>query len=162
MVFLRPAYKQPNAWTCGPAVARIILHSFGRKKTLREISKELSTTRAGTANKDLKRVFKKHGLSFTEKEGATTKDLKAKLKTHWIIIAYWIPKHKEAHYSIVRRVTSKRVYFHDTWFGSNHSYSVKHFMKYWWDDEATRWFLAVKKPTSFAARILKPIFRWIS
>ncbi len=145
MNLLRYTYKQPNGWTCGPAVARVILHSFGEHKGLREMIRELGTTRQGTANRDLARLFHKYALTFKEKNNASLRDVKAKLKTHWIVIAYWIPLHREAHYSIIKRVDSRRVYFHDTWFGSKHSYSTKYFIKNWWDEEGTRWFMAVKK-----------------
>ena len=139
------AYKQPNNWTCGPAVVRLILRCFGRKRTIKEVIRELGVGREGTANKDLKKILRKYDIKFKEKEFASLKDVKAKIKTHWIVIAYWIPKYKEAHYSIVKRIGAKRVYFHDTWFGLNHSYSIDNFLKNWWDDEATHWFLAIKK-----------------
>jgi len=142
-------YKQPNDWTCGPAVARIILHLLGKPKTLRDIIRELGTTRQGTANRDLARLFRKHRLSFTEKNQASLSDIKTKLKRHWIVTAYWIPSHREAHYSIITKVTAARVHFHDTWFGSNHSYSRPHFIKNWCDD---RWFMSVKKTSAAIPR----------
>ena len=145
MNLLRYTYKQPNEWTCGPAVARIILHSFRERKGFREMIRELGTTRQGTANRDLVKLFRKYSLTFSEKNNASLRDVKAKLKTHLVVIAYWIPFYREAHYSIIKGVDSKRVYFHDTWFGSKHSYSTKYFIKNWWDDEETRWFMAVKK-----------------
>lgn len=138
-------YKQPNDWTCGPAVARIILHLLGKPKDFPGIVRELGTTRQGTANRDLARLFRRHGLSFVQKENASLVDVRKRLKTHWVVAAYWIPFHREAHYSIITKITAKRVYFHDTWFGSNHSYSTEHFVKNWWDDEGTRWFMAVRK-----------------
>src|SRR3989344_4380173 len=116
-------YKQPNYWTCGPAVARLILHSYGKKKTVNEIAKEAKTTKSGTSNSGMKRVLKKHGIKFKEKQNACLSDLKGKVKTHWLLVAYWIPIHKEAHYSIVKKIDSKRIYFHDTWYGARHSYS---------------------------------------
>jgi predicted double-glycine peptidase len=146
MTFLSYAYKQPNSWTCGPAVVRLILRCFGRKKTIGEVIKELGIGREGTANRDLKRIFRKYDIRFMEKERATLEDIKRRIKNHIIVVAYWIPCHKEAHYSIVQKISAKRVYFHDTWFGSNHSYSIEHFLKNWWDDEATHWFLAVRRP----------------
>ena len=145
MTLMTYAYKQPNNWTCGPAVARIILRTFGRQRTIQEVIRELGSTRAGTANRDLRKLFRRYDIKFKERESASINDLKAMLKNHWVVIAYWMPKHKEAHYSIVRKITAKRVYFHDTWFGLNHSYSIGHFIKNWWDDEATRWFMAVNK-----------------
>src|SRR3989344_3953170 len=101
-------YKQPNYWTCGPAVARLILHLFGKKKTVHEIIKETKTTKAGTSNHGLKRVLKKHGIKFQEKQNARLSEIKSKSKTHWLLVAYWIPVHKEAHYSLVKKIDSKR------------------------------------------------------
>ena len=139
-------YKQPNYWTCGPAVARLILHSFGQKKTFPEIIRETKTTKAGTSNRDLKRDLKKHGVGFKEKQNASLSEIKSKIKTHWLVVAYWIPIHREAHYSLIKKIDAKRVYFHDTWFGANHSYTHRHFLKNWWDGEAKKWLLTVKKP----------------
>lgn len=126
-------------------MARLILHSFGQKKTFPEIIKEAKTTKAGTSNKDLKRVLKKHGIKFKEKQKARLTDLKRQIKTHWLLVAYWIPRHKEAHYSLVKKIDAKRIYFHDTWFGANHSYTHRHFLKNWWDGEAKQWLLTVKR-----------------
>lgn len=145
MQLLGYAYKQRNDWTCGPAVARVILHASGVRKDIRGITKELRTTREGTGNAHFLRLLKKHNLRYFAKENATAADIKKCLKRHLVVVAYWIPAHKESHYSIVKKINSKRIYFHDTWFGSNHSYSIKYFLKNWRDNEAYRWMLAVKK-----------------
>ena len=155
-------YKQPNYWTCGPAVARLILHSYGKKKTVNEIAKEAKTTKSGTSNSGMKRVLKKHGIKFKEKQNACLSDLKGKVKTHWLLVAYWIPIHKEAHYSIVKKIDSKRIYFHDTWYGARHSYSHRYFLKNWWDGEAKRWLLKVKKPKRNRRQSIRPIARLLS
>ncbi|OGN02785.1 MAG: hypothetical protein A3G02_02135 [Candidatus Yanofskybacteria bacterium RIFCSPLOWO2_12_FULL_44_13b] len=139
-------YKQPNDWTCGPAVARIILHFFGQKKDLWEITRELGTTRSGTSNSDLKRLLARYDISFKEKKGARISDIRRLAKNNWLVTAYWIPKHKEYHYSIIKKINSKRIFFHDTWYGLNHSYTIKHFINNWWDDEAkSPWLLAIRK-----------------
>ena len=159
MPLLRYTYKQPNDWTCGPAVARIILHLFGMRRDFPEIIKELGTTRQGTANRDLARLFKRYGLSFTQKNNASLSEIKKRLKSNWIVTAYWIPFHQEAHYSIITKVNAKRVFFHDPWFGSSHSYSREHFLKNWWDGEGTRWFMAVPKsqdPIQLRRSLLAP------
>lgn len=146
MTLLRYAYKQKNDWTCGPAVARILLHYYDTKMGIGEIVKELrATPRKGTGNINLLRLLRKNGVKFQVKENAAIKNLKKYLKSHWLVVAYWIPTHKESHYSIVKKITVKRIYFHDTWFGINHSYSINYFLKNWWDEEAKRWLLAVKK-----------------
>ncbi len=146
MSLLRYDYKQKNDWTCGPAVARILLHYYDAIMDIDEIVKKLRTTpRRGTGNINLLRLLRKNGVKFKVKENATAKDLKKNIKNYWLVVAYWIPLHKESHYSIVKKVTAKRIYFHDTWFGTNHSYSMDYFLKNWWDEEATRWLLAVRK-----------------
>lgn len=139
-------YKQKNDWTCGPAVARILLHYYDTVMDIEEIIKELRTTPCrGTGNINLLRLLRKNGVVFRVKENAAAKDIKKYLKNHCVVVAYWIPSHKESHYSIVKKITAKRIYFHDTWFGTNHSYSLDYFLKNWCDEEAARWLLAVRK-----------------
>lgn len=139
-------YKQKNDWTCGPAVARILLRYYDTAMGIEEIVKKLqATARRGTGNVNLLRLLRKNGVVFRVRENAAPKDIKKYLKNHWVVVAYWIPSHKESHYSIVKKITTKRIYFHDTWFGTNHSYSLDYFLKNWWDEEAIRWLLAVNK-----------------
>lgn len=146
MPLLPYIYKQPNDWMCGPAVARIILHFFGQKKDIWDISRELGTNKAGTSNRDLKRLLKRYAIKYTEKRGLKINQLKKLSRKNWLVTVYWIPKHKEYHYSIIKNITSKRLYFHDTWYGLNHSYSVRHFLKNWRDGETdTTWTLVIKK-----------------
>jgi ABC-type bacteriocin/lantibiotic exporter with double-glycine peptidase domain len=147
MTLLKRNFKQKNDWTCGPAVARLVLHAFGHKKPLREVSKALKTDRNGTANAYMIRLFKRNRLKIKVKNGTGISDLKKHTKKHLVVVAYSIPSSGDSHYSIVRKVSHGRVYFHDTWFGSKHSYNINYFLKNWHDDEATRWMLAVKKPT---------------
>lgn len=145
MELLNYSYKQKNSWTCGPAVARIILYYFGKRTDIQQIIRQLRTSRSGTSNASVKKLFKKNGLKFVEKKTATLGDIRKRVSKNWIIVAYHIPCHKEDHYSIVKKIDSRRIYFHDTWFGSGHSYTHQYFLKNWRDGEAKRWFLAVKK-----------------
>lgn len=144
MNLLNYTFKQKNDWTCGPAVARIVLHSRGKLAGLKEIAKALRTTREGTSNANLVRFIRKHSPYYIEKQKATLGDLKNHSKNKIVIVSYWIPRSKAYHYSIVKKVGKKRIYFHDTWYGSTHSYSIDYFLKNWREEEATRWMLAVK------------------
>ncbi|MBI2063259.1 MAG: C39 family peptidase [Candidatus Yanofskybacteria bacterium] len=146
MKLLGRAYKQKNGWTCGPAVTKIILNYSGKTCLDTNLAKELKTTPSGTSNSQLVKFLKKKGVKFRVREGASLDALKRFSKKSLVLVTYWIPNHKEHHYSIVKKVSSKRIYFHDTWFGANHSYTIGHFRKNWWDDEAkSSWLLAVKK-----------------
>jgi ABC-type bacteriocin/lantibiotic exporter with double-glycine peptidase domain len=145
MELLRYTYKQKNDWSCGPAVARVILDYYGTRPTISSLTKQLKTTRAGTENRYVISLFKRNNLRFFARSNSSIAELQKYSKNYWLIVAYWIPSSRESHYSIIKKINSRRVYFHDTWFGSNHSYSLKYFLKNWHDDEATRWFIAVKK-----------------
>ena len=145
MQLLNYAYKQKNDWTCGPAVVRIILDYYGIEATVAELVKQLRTTRSGTTHKQILRLFRKKGLKFIAKENASISNLKKYTKNHWVIVAYRIPFQGDYHYSIVKNINSKKIIFHDTWFGSNHGYTLKNFHKNWRDDESSRWMLAIKK-----------------
>ena len=138
-------YKQKNDWTCGPAIARTILHHFGEKVSIAEMIRILRTTRKGTSHKNVLRFFRKKEHKFFVRKNAQLKDIKKYLKNYWIIVAYLIPSQKEYHYSIVKHLNTKRIYFHDTWFGSSHSYTLAYFLKNWKDDEVNCWMLVVKK-----------------
>ncbi|MEK7151279.1 MAG: cysteine peptidase family C39 domain-containing protein [Patescibacteria group bacterium] len=146
MKLLARAYKQRNGWTCGPAVTKIILDYAGKPCLKTNLVKTLKTTSAGTSNNQLIKFLKKSGVKFKVQEGASLNSLKKVSRSGLVLVTYWIPNHKEHHYSIIKKITSKRIYFHDTWFGANHSYSIPYFQKNWWDDEAkSSWLLAVKK-----------------
>ena len=143
MQLLQYGYKQRNDWGCGPAVANVLLHSYDIKMSTSDLVKELKTTRGGTNDGDLLRFLKKRGIKFKSKKGANLKKLAGYLKNYWVVVTYWIPRTKENHYSIVTRISTKRIYFHDTWYGASHSYSLDYFLKNW--QEAGSWLLAVKK-----------------
>lgn len=145
MELLRYAYKQPNDWTCGPAVLRTVLHALGIQTDISELVRELKTTRSGTRHSDLIRYLNRNSYDFRIRQASTVPILKRYLRNHWVIVAYWIPRSKEFHYSIVKQIKKSRVYFHDTWYGTGHSYSVTYFSRNWFDDESKRWMLAIKK-----------------
>lgn len=146
MKLLKYSYKQKNNWGCGPAVARIVLHHHDIVCSMRQAAKEMGTTRGGTENTGLIRFLRKNGLQPKAKEKAELSEVGKLLKKNIIVVAYWIPKNKEAHYSILKRIKSGRVFFHDPWYGANHSYSLSYFQKNWHDGGTEqRWMLAVGK-----------------
>lgn len=144
-MLLTYAYKQPNGWTCGPAIARLILNCYGENLTISDLTKKLRTNRSGTSHYNILKLLEKKNLRFFVRENSSISDISKYIKTHRIVVAYYIPRNREYHYSIVKTINSKRICFHDTWFGSSHSYSLNYFYKNWRDDEAIRWMLAIKK-----------------
>lgn len=145
MMLLTTDFKQKNGWTCGPAVARIVFDHYGYETGISEMVRELNTTRAGTSNQDLVRLLRRYDIPFRALRQATLNRLRRLVRTHLVIVAYWIPRHKEAHYTIVKKMDRKRIYFHDTWYGATHSYTLSYFEKNWLDGETSRWLLAVRR-----------------
>ncbi|OGN29964.1 MAG: hypothetical protein A3A33_01425 [Candidatus Yanofskybacteria bacterium RIFCSPLOWO2_01_FULL_49_25] len=145
MTLLTTDFKQKNGWTCGPAIARIVFDHYGYETEISEMVRKLNTTRAGTSNQDLLRLLRRYDIPFRVMQQARLADLRRLVRTHLVIVAYWIPRHREAHYSIVKKTDWHRIYFHDTWFGSTHSYSLPYFEKNWLDGADAHWLLAVRK-----------------
>lgn len=139
-------YEQKDKWSCGAACLKVALDHFGIKKEIDELIKELKTTKSsGTEHSNIIRLLKKSKLKFEVKKNGTLEDLKRSLKDSLIVVDYWLPYHKESHYSIVKRIGADRIHFHDTYFGPNHSYKIDYFLKNWKDQEGTGWFLSIKR-----------------
>ncbi len=145
MELLHYSFKQKNDWTCGPAVARILLDYHGTQMDIEDIVKELRTTRQGTSNTDFLRLLRRKHIPHIVRDNTRLDTLARLARNHWVAVAYWIPFHKVSHYSIVKKIDRRRIYFHDTWYGANHSYTHEHFLKNWWDEEAARWLCAIPK-----------------
>lgn len=146
-----PYYKQETKYTCGAAAMRMILECLGIKKTEKQIVKLLGTNQVrGTWNKDFPILVEKYKLNYTVRRKASIKDMKSCLKQgYYIIVCYFYPPEKVDHYSVVKKIDTKNIYFWDPWFGPNHSYSLKKFKTIWkcdkrFDNEK-RWLFAVKK-----------------
>jgi predicted double-glycine peptidase len=140
-------YKQKNNWTCGPACMLVVLDYFGTKKDIGSLLIEMRTTKKeGTHHSDIINLLKTCKLQYLVKRNCSIHDIKKHLCTNLVIVGYWIPYYKESHYSIVKKVNSSRIYFHDTWFGPKHNCTIDYFLRNWWDDEAKGWMIAIKRP----------------
>jgi len=140
-------YRQKTDWTCGPACLKVVLHFFGVNKDISELIKELKTTeKTGTDHQRMINLLKKYKLKFIVKKNATLEEIKKSLIDSLVVVDYFIPYYQESHYSIVKKIKGERIYFHDTHFGPNHRYKIDYFLRNWWDEEAKRWLVAIKKP----------------
>src|SRR3989344_929946 len=145
-------YKQRNDYECGPTVARILLHQY-LGMDIESVVKELQTSRNGTRDSKLLNFLKRGGIDFKIKKGANLARLKRSLKNNLVVVTFWLPRTQELHYSIVSRMDSKRIYFHDTWFGRNHSYTIDYFLRNWQHKEAEAWLLTILKPKRMRKKI---------
>lgn len=139
-------YRQKKASICGPACMKVVLDYFGIKKEIEELVKELKTTKKeGTDHAKMVQLIKKNKLQFKIKTKSRLAQIKKLLKSHLVVVDYWIPYYQESHYALVKKLDSQRIYLHDTRFGPNHSYKINYFLKNWWDEETKGWLLAIKK-----------------
>lgn len=146
MGLMATMFKQKDAWTCGPAVLRLILNwYFARPKSVYGIVRELKISRRGTEDRQLIAMLKRSGIKYRVKRNAALADIRRFLPNYLVVLAYWIPTHREGHYSIVKHVNHTRIYFHDTWFGSRHSYSLPYFTRRCWHEKEYRWLLLIPK-----------------
>jgi len=141
--------KQEQNWSCGPAVVRMVLSSFGIRKSEEELIEILgSNNKIGTANKNMVEFFKGNGFSLIEKENSKIADLKRFYDDGFrIIVNYYCHYEKEGHFAVVKLIDNKRIYLYDPALGEKHSYSLKYFNKIWYGKGGERkWFLAVGEP----------------
>ena len=148
-------HKQETEYTCGAAAMRMVLESIGINRSEKEIAKLLKTNKIrGTWHKNFPIVAEKYKLNCIVRRNARISDLKKLQKENYsIILCYYCPAEKVDHYSLLRKIDSRFIYFWDPWFGPNHKYSLNHFNKIWKSDpkyeKEKKWLIAMKRPASF-------------
>jgi len=145
-----PYFKQQTKYTCDPACIRMILSSFGIKKPENLIAKSLKTNKIrGTYQKNFADFFKRRKFKLISKSNSSISELRRLIRSHTILVSYYIQKEKVDHYSIIKNIDSKFIYFLDPFYGENHKYKISHFKKIWKSnpryENNKRWFLAIKK-----------------
>jgi predicted double-glycine peptidase len=144
-------FKQETEWTCGPAVWRMILNSMGHKRTENELVNILkSNSSTGTSYSRFKKIAECYKMDYIEGSGKGTESIKTLIESGYtVIVCYYIPEEREDHYSIVKRIDSKFIYFIDPWYGPQHRYRLNQFLKVWHmhprDKKTDEWYFAVRK-----------------
>ncbi len=139
-------FKQSSDWTCGPACMRMVLHSFGIKKSDTQLIKLMHSNKLrGTLNREFPALCEKLRLSYVVRRNGSVGEIKEFLPWCKIIVCYWLPDEKTGHYAVVRKINKNRIYLIDPWFGPNHSLPLSYFNRNWRGKEEKRWFIAIKK-----------------
>lgn len=143
--FMLPYYKQSKDWTCGPACMRMVLASFGIRKSEAAVAKLLCVSKvSGTKHKKFAELSEKLKLSYVVRRKGSVEEIKEFLPWCKIIVCYWLPDEKSGHNAVVRKISSKRIYLFDPWFGRNYSLPLSYFNKNWRCRQDKRWFIAIK------------------
>ncbi|MDD5254255.1 MAG: C39 family peptidase [Candidatus Nanoarchaeia archaeon] len=149
-----PYHKQETGYTCGAASMRMILEYLGIKKSERQIAKLLETNKVrGTWPKYFPELAERYKLDYIVERKATIKDIKHLLNEGYlVIICYFYEAGNVDHYSVVKKIDSKYIYFWDPDpnCGPEDKYSISYFEKIWktdprYQDKERRWIFAMKK-----------------
>lgn len=146
-----PYFKQGVDWTCGAASMRMVLASFGIRKSEKEIVGMLGTNKTrGTKNKAFSALAEKLKLSYAVKRNSSLVDLKFFLgRGYKIIICYFILEEKTGHYAVVSKISRDKIHLLDPIYGEEHTLSLKEFVKIWKNnpkyDNEKGWFIGIKK-----------------
>ena len=144
-------HKQETKYTCGAASMRMALTFCNIKKSEKQVAKLLRTNKVrGTWHKSFPIVAEKFRLNHISMRNAKINDLKEYQKNGYaVIICYFYPSEKVDHYSLLKNIDAKYIYFLDPFFGEEHKYLLSYFKKIWksdpkYDNEKC-WFFAIKK-----------------
>ena len=143
-----PFFKQQTDYTCGAACMRMILASFGIKKSETALKKLMgSSSMCGTWNKQFPQLAEKLNMDYIVLRNAQQSEINRMLKDGFeLIINFFDPKEKVGHYAVVKSITSSKIYLIDQWHGPNESYSWKEFLPLWKSslDKDKRWVFGIK------------------
>lgn len=145
---MTPFYKQETKWTCSAAAMRMALEACGIRKSEKQVVRLLKTNKIrGTWHAEFPRLAEKYKLNYVVKRNSGIEDLKRLIKErYFIIVNYYYPPQNVDHYSVVKYIDSKNIYFLDPWYGKNHKYAIPEFRKLWHDTEREKgWFIAIRK-----------------
>ncbi|MSR86098.1 hypothetical protein EXS74_01740 [Candidatus Woesearchaeota archaeon] len=150
-LFMIPYFKQEKSWSCGAACFRMILASFGIRKTEKQMIKLLRTNgRYGTRNKAFPLAAETLGFSYRVERNANISELrKAYSDGYALVVNYYLFDEKMGHLGVIDSITSKQVILLDPWHGKK-NYSFSSFLKAWYTidpslaDAEKGWFFGVK------------------
>jgi len=130
-------FHQTKDYTCGPASIKMALSFFGFSKSEKQLARILNTdSKKGTRINNFLSGAKSLRFEYVAKSDSQIKDLRIfQRKGYVIVVCYFIPEENLDHYSVLKKIGLKNIYFFDPWFGENHKYSKNYFKKIWKCDE---------------------------
>ena len=143
-------FAQETTYTCGPAALRTVGARLGIKKSEKTFAKLLQDNRvSGVAPASFAGAVQKLKLTFFAKDHAGWSDLGDALKTHQVIIGYFLPWEKIGHFAVVEHVTQNAITLFDPLGGKIREYKRSYFERLWRRgfryDLERNWFCGIKK-----------------
>lgn len=144
-----PFFRQETDYSCGLASMRMVLTSMGITKTEKELEILMNYYTDGKAvwHKSFSNLAEELKLNYVTIRNSSLRDIRKLLDEEFrIIVAYFLPRQKVDHYSVVRDLNKSHIFFLDPWFGPKHKYTCRYFVKNWFDlENERRWLFGVKK-----------------
>ncbi len=147
-------FRQQQGFSCGPACARMMLHSFGIERSEEELIEILDAGAGkGTPRENWPRLARKFDVEVITGEPGSIEELDKLLEEGWkvtVLVLTDVP-----HYISYLGSKDGRVYMHDPWSGPRRSLLIRNFYKRWaispekWGRESiydsSRWYVAIKQ-----------------
>lgn len=147
-------FLQETAYTCGPAVMRMILASAGISKTEKQVAKLLQTTHvAGTRHRAFPALAESLQWNYIVARDTTTlADVAYYLKKkYFVVVCYFHEEEKSGHYALVGKLSQTTITLLDPIEGEAHTMNRKNFERLWavqrsgrGVDTDIRWLCAMK------------------
>ena len=160
-------YKQTQGFSCGPACARMMLHSMGIEETEEKLIAIMeAAAHQGTPRANWHKLAAHYHLDIIAREPGSLEELIELKAAGWqitLLVLADVP-----HYVVFLGVRDGRVYMHDPWSGPNYSLLIRNFLRKWeispekWRHDSIynshRWFVALNatgrsKQDSFAETV---------
>lgn len=125
------------------------LASIGIKISRERIIGLLRAGEQGTWNRDFPKVAEFFKRTYIVSRNSTIGDLRVfHAEGFRLIVGYILPKDREGHYAVVRRITDTHIELLDPWLGPKTSYSISSFVRRWHNDfqgdYEKHWFFGIK------------------
>jgi len=144
-----PFFRQETDYSCGLASMRMLLGSLDIILTEEELKKPMAYHTRGKAvwHKNFPIFAEKLKLNHVTMRNASENNIVDLIAQDFrVVVAYFIPRIKVDHYSVVNYIDTKSIYLFDPWFGPKHKYTLNYFNKNWHDLENEKgWLFGVKR-----------------
>jgi ABC-type bacteriocin/lantibiotic exporter with double-glycine peptidase domain len=138
-----PYYRQQTDYWCGPAIAQMILASFGiRERQVILAQKARTSASKGTGRAALLNVFRSYGLVAPSRRYATLKDIARVLAGGTPIVVNYVDG-GQGHFSLITGIDERHITFNGPYHGKGYRMLRKQFMHLW--EKRDCWMLAIRE-----------------
>lgn len=128
-----PYFRQDTVYSCGAAVAQMLLRHYGIVRSERVLMEELGTnSEVGTLHSALIEVLTDAGLFCYVNNGSSLTEVARYLADGMPVCVHYIePSTDDEHYAVVTEVTEHNVILNDPWNGERFRISATEFETRW-------------------------------